>query len=264
MNAEAIRSSLTIGILETGRPTMKDLMQEHGTYVDMTEKLLCSSDQFFKDHVLFKRFAVFEGIFPGSPRSCDAWVVTGSPHGVYEQLPWMIELQNLLRVCINSGVPVIGICFGHQILAAAMGGSVIKAPQGWGLGVQTYKWADVGVLEGAGLPLSEVKLLAMHQDQVVSLPPTAKVVLKNDHCPFACLQYGHAALSFQFHPEFPLAYERAVIQRWLMDGLVPADVCSAAIQSLNLITDDRLDSSVMGKCISTFILEALKHNDSVN
>lgn len=191
---------MRLGILETGRPP--EALAHHGSYVAMFQELL--GPEF--DYVAF---AVIDDVFPATVHDADAWLVTGSRFGVYDEAPWIRRLEAFLREVVAAGVPVVGICFGHQVLASALGARVEKAAAGWGVGPHTYE-----VIERA--PWMEASaerftLNAMHQDQVLSLPTGAKVLARSDFCPFAALAYGDRAISFQAHPEFDNAYERDLV-----------------------------------------------------
>ena len=151
---------MKIGILETGE-VHPDLKARYGDYPAMFEALLRTADPTLE----FAVVRVVAGEMPASPTQADAWLVTGSRHGVYDDLPWIEPLKAFLRAAVAARVPVIGICFGHQILAEALGGRAVKSDKGWGLGVQDYElvarpgWMD-------GLP-ERFSVRALHQDQVV-------------------------------------------------------------------------------------------------
>ena len=125
---------MKIGILETGE-VAAELKARHGDYPAMFAALLGALDPALD----FATVRVVAGEMPASPRQVDAWLVTGSRHGVYDDLPWIEPLKAFLRACLAERVPVVGVCFGHQILAEALGGRVVKSDRGWGLGVQDYE-----------------------------------------------------------------------------------------------------------------------------
>jgi GMP synthase-like glutamine amidotransferase len=196
-----------IGILETGRPP-EPLRPEFGSYPDMFVRLL-------KDAGLEAETTVYDvqaGVLPSAPEQHDAYLVTGSAAGVYDPLPWIAPLMDFL-VASKGRAKLVGVCFGHQVMAEAFGGKVIKSPKGWGLGLQAYEvvrreaWMDEA---------REVSIAVSHQDQVVELPPEARVVARSDFTPYGVLAYAdQPAISMQHHPEFDPAYASALIERRL-------------------------------------------------
>ncbi|HVL22270.1 MAG TPA: type 1 glutamine amidotransferase [Amaricoccus sp.] len=190
---------MKIGILETGE-VHPDLKARYGDYPAMFEALLRTADPGLD----FAVVRVVAGEMPASPSQADAWLVTGSRHGVYDDLPWIEPLKAFLRASVAARVPVIGICFGHQLLAEALGGRAAKSDMGWGLGVQDYELtARAGWMDG--LP-DRFSVRALHQDQVVALPPGATVLATSPHCAYAAIAYGDLeapdAITLQPHPEF--------------------------------------------------------------
>lgn len=193
---------MKLGILETGRPP--EGLEHHGSYPAMFEALLGAD----LDYVAYP---VIDDVFPGSIHDADAWLVTGSRFGAYDDAPWIRRLEAFLCQAVAAKVPVVGICFGHQVLAKALGARVEKAAAGWGVGPHDYEvverapWMDE--------PAERFTLNAMHQDQVLSLPPGARLLARSDFCPFAALAYGEHAISLQAHPEFTNAFERELIEK---------------------------------------------------
>jgi len=215
---------MKIGILETGE-VHPDLKARHGDFPAMFEAMLRAVDPSLE----FTTVRVVSGEMPATPTQADAWIVTGSRHGVYDDLPWIGPLKAFLRDCIAARIPVVGICFGHQILAEALGGRAVKSDRGWGLGAQDY---DVVARPGwmADLP-DRFAVHALHQDQVVELPPGATVLAQSSHCPYAALAYGDPeapqALTIQPHPEYGPDFMDELIA--LRAGtVIPTDVATAA------------------------------------
>jgi GMP synthase-like glutamine amidotransferase len=193
---------LKLGILKTGAPP-QSARERFGGYPDMFRKLLGA------DAYDYAVFAVDEGELPESPQACDAWLVTGSSCGAYDPLPWIGELKGFLNAA-KGRAPLVGICFGHQVMAEAFGGKVIKSPKGWGLGEHQY--AVLRAEDWMDGP-DHIRLPASHQDQVVELPPHAEVMAANAFAPMGALVYrDQQAISLQLHPEFEPEYAVALIE----------------------------------------------------
>lgn len=185
---------LKIGILQTGR-VPQGLVAAHGDYPAMFENWLAPLD------ADFVTYAALDGVLPGDPGSCDLWVVTGSRHGAYEDHDWIAPLEQFIRVCADTGQKMIGICFGHQIIAQAMGGKVEKSQKGWGLGVHEYDAFNWPGAQGARLVIQ-----TFHQDQVVRPAQGATLIARSDFCENAAFWYPGFALTFQGHPEMGADY----------------------------------------------------------
>ena len=191
---------MRIGILETGAPP-GDLAETHGRYDAMVRAML-------GDRNVYTTFRVTEDDWPERPDAFDAFVITGSSAGVNDGLPWVDTLAAFLRD-VRGRVKLVGICFGHQVMARAFGGTVAKVDRGWGLGLHRYALRNRPGWMGQA---DSVAVMASHQDQVVGLPPGAVVVGASDFTPYAVIDYGDDAVSFQCHPEFTTAFSRALIE----------------------------------------------------
>jgi GMP synthase-like glutamine amidotransferase len=152
---------------------------------------------------------VVGGERPPDPDRFDGWLCTGSRYSVYDDIDWIAELPPFVRDVHAAGVPFVGVCFGHQLLALALGGRVEKAATGWGAGVRRV------ALDGSSpwmVPrAASVALHFMHQDQVVQVPPGGEVLGTADHCRVAVLAVGPATVGVQAHPEFTPAYVDALL-----------------------------------------------------
>jgi GMP synthase-like glutamine amidotransferase len=190
---------MTIGILETGRPPVA-LRAQWGSYNDMIRTMLG-----FKRN--YRQYDVQAGELPAVPTECSAYVITGSSAGVNDDLPWIPPFLDCLRQ-IRGKAKLVGICFGHQAMAKAFGGEVVQSPNGWAVGMHRYDIVEPppGMLE----PLS-FAIPAFHQDQVVTLPPGARVLAANASTPFASIGYDDNTVSVQGHPEFTPAFSAALI-----------------------------------------------------
>lgn len=221
---------MKIAILETGVPP-KELINLHGTYADMLARLLSASGASFE----FQTFAVRNNEFPKVLSLYDGWVVTGSAASAYDNLPWIEPLKELIREIWQLKAPLIGICFGHQIVAAALGGRVARFSEGWGCGVHQYEALEPMV---GGTGCSTVTLNAMHQDQVVEKPAAAEVIMRSGFCEYAGLLYGDSMVTLQPHPEFSRAFETEML--CLRDKVtIPAERAREALATLTLPTNAR-------------------------
>ncbi|TXH66133.1 MAG: type 1 glutamine amidotransferase [Thiothrix sp.] len=214
---------MLIGILETGRPP-EELQSAYGSYADMFKRLLGAADSSFE----FKVYPVLDNQLPANPHECAAWLVTGSRHGVYENLPWMLQLQDFIRAVWQAEVPMIGICFGHQIIATALGGRVEKSNKGWGVGLQEYTVQKPQDWMGEQ---ATITFNAMHQDQVVELPANAEVFASSAFCEYAGLVYGGRILTFQGHPEFTTDFEENLL-KLRRGSVIPNPVADQALSGL--------------------------------
>ena len=195
---------MRVGILKTGRPP-RAAIPRFGTYPDMFMDLLGH------DAYAWRTYAADEGEYPAAPEDCDAYIVTGASAGVYDDDPWIGQLLDFLRAA-KGRAKLVGVCFGHQAMAQAFGGQVIKSPKGWGIGEHDYQ---VMRREPFMDPVSSVRLPASHQDQVVSLPPGAEIIAASDFTPFAALAWrDQPAISMQPHPEFEPAFAAELITAW--------------------------------------------------
>jgi GMP synthase-like glutamine amidotransferase len=193
---------LKVGILKTGRPP-RPAIPQFGTYPDMFMDLLG------RDAYAWRTYAADEGEYPAAPEECDAYIVTGSSAGVYDSDPWIGQLLEFLRAA-KGKAKLVGVCFGHQAMAQAFGGQVIKSPKGWGIGEHDYRVVSREPFMDSG---ADFRLPASHQDQVVSLPPGAELMAASDFTPFAALAWrDQPAISMQPHPEFEPAYAAALIE----------------------------------------------------
>lgn len=211
---------MLIGILQTGlAPDV--LAPEMGDYPDMFARLL--DGQGFT----FRTWRVVEGEFPDDVQAADGWLITGSRHGVYEDHPWIPPLEEFIRAAYAARVPLVGICFGHQIVAQAMGGKVERHAGGWAVGATDYDFGG-----------ETIRLNAWHRDQVVKAPETATVIASNDFCANAALLYDDRALTVQAHPEFRPEFVDGLMKT-RGKGVVPDDLMEAASARLSQPLDDR-------------------------
>ncbi|MEM8824381.1 MAG: type 1 glutamine amidotransferase [Pseudomonadota bacterium] len=176
---------MQIGILLAGH-TPEELRAKRGDFDAMFARLLDGHG------FTFRAYDVENMVFPDSVLDCDGWLITGSKHGAYEDHAFIPPLEQFIRGAHAADRPLVGICFGHQIVAQALGGTVVKWPEGWSLGRRDYQ------LDGG----ETIALNAWHQDQVTALPDGAETLASNAFCEHAIVAHGRRAFTVQPHPEF--------------------------------------------------------------
>jgi GMP synthase-like glutamine amidotransferase len=226
---------MTLAILEAGKPPPA-LVAEHGRYPAMFEALLGTEAV---------SYDVAAGELPPDVGRHEAYLITGSSAGVYEDLPWIPKLMTFLRAA-KGRAKLVGICFGHQIMAEAFGGRVEKSAKGWGVGLQSYPivqrepWMDEAPLVSAP---------ASHQDQVVLPPPRADLIASSLFTPYAGFSWrDQPAISFQFHPEMSPAFARALYDS-RRDRITGVDAAIASLDAPN-------DNARLGQWMGDFIAGA--------
>jgi GMP synthase-like glutamine amidotransferase len=224
---------MKIGILAAGHAP-RALQPEFGDFVAMFQALLAGRGY------QWRTFDVPHGDYPDRPEDCDGYILTGAPAGVYDSDPWIAELLTFLRAA-KGRTRLAGICFGHQAMAQAFGGNVVKSPKGWGVGLHTY---DVGRPPAWMDRAGAFSLSASHQDQVVELPPNATVVAGSAFCPYGLISYDDApAISCQLHPEFTPEFSAALIERMTL----PQDEATTALASLERPDDHAAFADWLGR-----------------
>lgn len=204
---------MRIGILQCGQ-SPAELKQDMGDYPDMFVRLLDGRGFRFRNY----HVEIME--FPASVHDADGWLLTGSRHGAYEEHDFIPVLERFVRDAYDAAVPMVGICFGHQIIAQALGGTVVKHPAGWSVGTQDYDFDG-----------ETVRLNAWHQDQVVMLPKDAQVAGRSEFCENAALIYGDRAYTVQAHPEFSDDFIRGLIET-RAPGVVPQHLLDQAARRM--------------------------------
>jgi len=193
-------------------------------------------------------YPVINGKYPASPSDHDAYLITGSKYDSFSDEDWIVRLRDYVRELYQSGKPMVGVCFGHQLLAHSLGGRTDRSDAGWGLGVMAYHVHPQGWF--TQLP-ETVSLIASHQDQVKKLPPDAQLLLSNDFCPFAAFHIPNKVLAIQGHPEFTVDYTRALLD--YRAEKLPADALGKARESLANPHNGRL----VGQWIREFVERAV-------
>lgn len=229
-----------VTIIETGivSPRNREL---YGSYPQMFEQMIGSADA----SVTFNTVSIPAGEPLPEVEGLEAVLITGSAAGVYDALDWIAPLEDFVRTAHDRKVPMVGVCFGHQLIAQALGGTVRKSEKGWGLGRHVYDVAPGNVvIEG-----TRIALACSHQDQVITPPAGATTILSSDFTPHAGLLYGDTMLSVQPHPEFSVGFARACCEMVRSKGDAPDDVVTTAENSLA----GPLESARLGSAITRFL-----------
>ena len=221
-------ASVTIGILEAGE-NRPELAARYGSYVDFFRTYLGGQDA----SLSFNAYRVFEGALPPSIDDSDAYVITGSRFSSYDDESWIADLKRFAQRAAKHR-PILGICFGHQLIADAFGGEVAKSPKGWGVGVHNYEVYDAQAWMTPRL--DDFSLLVSHQDQVMSPPPGAHVVAGNAFCPIGMMEISENVLTLQSHPEMTRPFVTDLYEA-RREQIGPETV-DAAMQSLGNPTEE--------------------------
>ena len=240
----------TLGFLETDT-LYPELLPDYGSYGRMFARFFGRLDTDLR----YRYYQARQGELPLHPDECDAFLITGSRAGVYDRLPWIGPLRSWIMDFHERGAKIIGICFGHQIIAHSLGGHAGKSPKGWGLGLhstaikstlfecfsENCRWSEHDEAP------QQLRLLYSHQDQVERLPACAELLAGSDFCPYAAFRIDRRIMSFQGHPEFTPAYLQRLLQRRI--EVIGREKYEQAIASLALEND----ASAVGTLLLDFI-----------
>lgn len=154
-----------------------------------------------------KSYLVAQGEFPNNIDECEGYIITGSPASSYDPEPWIIKLEEFIRQCNSHQKKLLGICFGHQIIAKALGGEVVKSDKGWGVGVMPIEVVEYKPWMSPQ-DKNQYNMLYSHQDQVIKLPEAATLLAASNFCPISAYSIGEHIFSLQGHPEFTRDYAK--------------------------------------------------------
>jgi len=228
-----------ITIIETGLVS-EPTRARFGSFPQMFERMIRTADA----SIGVDTVSALNGKPLPDPTTLQAILLTGSPAGVYDDLDWIAPLEDFVRRAYAAQTPMAGICFGHQLMAQALGGVVQKSDKGWGIGRHVYDIArGNGVIDG-----EHIAIAASHQDQVIAPPPGARTIMSSAFTEHAGLLYGNgSALSVQPHPEFDTGFAHLCCD--IRKGHAPAELIAQAKATLA----EPVDNARLGSAITRFL-----------
>lgn len=236
----------TLGILQADQlyPDLVDDYQSYGHMFAASFEKLSQQDSLVEP-IEIRFYQIQQGQYPQSFDECDGYLLTGSKSGVYDNQPWIAPLKQWLIGAYQAKVKLLGICFGHQMLAHSLGGLAAKSDKGWGVGVRTVQMQSYPTWL-SDCP-SEFSLIYSHKDQVQSLPPEARCLAGDDFCPNAAFYIEQQVLAIQGHPEFDAEFTRRLLGR--RQDVIGQPTFDHAMQSLNKSND----SEMLIRCMMEFL-----------
>ena len=238
------RPTLDLGLLLCD-DVPKEGRARFGDYAGMFDRGIRTADS----DIRLTPYHAFVGELPKDPEDHDGYLISGSAASVFEDHQWIRDTMAFVRRCRDARVRMVGICFGHQLIAHALGGETVRSEKGWGFGIHSAHLDAVPDWIDAEDP--EFRLIVIHQDQVVSLPPGFTAVASNDFCPNSIITDNDLMLGIQGHPEFDKAYcaYRAEARRERIGE-------AKYRETLELLADNDTESEIVFGWISNFLRRA--------
>ena len=238
---------LHIGLLlcDTFEPILKQVGGLNYSSIFQKEFLAIDSNIRFTD------FNAYKGELPNTVDQCDVWLINGSPAGAYEDIDWVHQLSGFIEQLQTAKKPTFGICFGHQLMAQALGGKVERSNKGWGIGISHN--SVVAAKQYMQPRAKGIDVMAFHQDQVVQLPEGSEVLASSHFCPNYMVQYNNHMLSIQGHPEFNTQIVEGVLAGESFDN-------SPAIRAQGMANSvGKPDTKLLFQWVVNFYRQAISH-----
>ncbi len=233
--------TLNIGLLLCD-DVPEDGQQQFGDYASMFRRAINTAD----NRIELTPYTADKGELPDDPLMYDGYLISGSGASVFEDKQWISDLMEFVRRCYNSKVKTVGICFGHQLIAHALGGETTRSEKGWGFGIHSAQLTARPQFLESGQ--ERYKLVVIHQDQVTSLPTGFNTIAGNDFCPNSMITDGELMLGIQGHPEFGKDYcaYRAEFRRHTLGE-------NKYQETLDLLANNDTDATEVFAWISRFL-----------
>lgn len=217
-------SKVKIGILECDC-VIENLQDDFKDYPGMFIESFNDLGSDFEYNI----YNVTKNNFPVDIDECDGYITTGSCASANDDDTWIAKLEEFIRSCYRQEKKLVGVCFGHQLLAKALGGKVERSDSGWGIGLienrvlQHKPWMEPS--------LSQFNMIICHEDQVIQIPENTELLVSNDHCTNFIFQCGEKLLGIQGHPEFSKDFCSALMKE--RADIIPKDRLEAGYSSLS-------------------------------
>ena len=214
---------MKIAILQCDN-VMEKFQEDFGNYPEMITDLLNNVENNLEIGI----FDIQKGEYPQNINDWDLFITTGSKASVNDNEVWILDLIEFTKLLGVTKKKLMGICFGHQIIALARGGSVEESDKGWGIGIASNDiliqtdWMDN--------EQHELKLIVSHKEQINRLPQGAMVIAESDFCPYFMVQWDDHFLSVQGHPEWNKLYSKTLMND--RRSIIPVKRIEQGLESL--------------------------------
>lgn len=230
---------LKLGILQVNHDRSVEVGDAFPDDAHRFRDLFDAQDQRFA----YRIYMSIGGEIPQDVDEQDAYLITGSPLSVLDDLPFLPALYDFIRACDAARKPLVGCCFGHQAIAVALGGQVAR--QHWNIGIDPVEMTRPLGCIAPSVPA--LNLYQFHHDAVSRLPVGCNTYARSQYCEIAGFTKGDHILTTQAHPEFTAPFMRCVL-----DYTAPV-LSKDEITQAEATLDRRNDGPVFAQAITRFI-----------